>query len=87
MKKITVRHSNSQTTQLQALIHDLAGPLTALTMTLPEMQTALSRDRRISTHMYLELCTAATADLKQKLELLRTFADATQPNNDKIPHL
>ncbi len=44
-------------------------------MTLPELTKALHNDPKISTHMYLELCNAATNDLHLKLEKLRQYSE------------
>jgi hypothetical protein len=68
-----------QLTQLTEMVHDLAGPITALTLTMPEIEKAV-RAQQVpqKTKLYVDLCQSAIVDIQQKLKKLHQFAEIAQ---------
>jgi hypothetical protein len=66
-------------TNLQTLLHDLAGPVTVLSMCFPEVEKQLDKGRNIppSPHLHrcIQLCAAALQETQQKLKKLQVYGE------------
>jgi len=72
--------------KLHILLHDLAGPMTALSMTLPDLHKALlaSHLEKKSTEPY-QLCQEALVELREKMKNLWLFVEREEGRGDSSP--